>query len=186
MHGPDVLVAVADPLDACIAIWKPLKDVLPDYWMTAFPEEISPGWSNQSAALTWNPPPGGSIANDRMRGTRWHRFNRCRKQAVHSSSEITPALDSVLSLYIAGYESGFRVISTVAVRRPTRRQVRDLQRAVHLLTALVLLAYVYAAPLLGAGVTAAARWLVVPALALSGVALRQWHRLRTALRTRKG
>jgi cytidine deaminase len=44
-HGPDVLVAVADPLDACIAIWKPLKDVLPDYWMTAFPDEISPGWS---------------------------------------------------------------------------------------------------------------------------------------------
>ena len=44
-HGPDVLVAVADPLDACIAIWKPLKDVLPNYWMTAFPEEISPGWS---------------------------------------------------------------------------------------------------------------------------------------------
>lgn len=45
VHGPDVLVAVADPLDACIAIWKPLKDVLPNYWMTAFPEEISPGWS---------------------------------------------------------------------------------------------------------------------------------------------
>ena len=45
VHGPDVLVAVADPLDACIAICKPLKDVLPNYWMTAFPEEISPGWS---------------------------------------------------------------------------------------------------------------------------------------------
>jgi len=78
------------------------------------------------------------------------------------------------------------VTSTVAVRRPTRRQVRDLQRAVHLLAALVLMASVYAAPLLGAGFTAAVRWLVVPALVISGVALWQWHRLRTRLRTRKG
>lgn len=76
--------------------------------------------------------------------------------------------------------------STVAVRRPTRRQVRDLQRAAHLLAALGLRAYVYAAPQLGAGFTSAVQWLVVPALVMSGVALWQWHRLRTTLRKRKG
>jgi len=78
------------------------------------------------------------------------------------------------------------VTSIVAAHRPTRRQVRDLQRAAHLLAGVVLLAYVYAAPLLGAGFTSAVRWLVVPALVISGVALWQWHRLRTRLRTRKG
>ncbi len=74
----------------------------------------------------------------------------------------------------------------VVVRRLSRRQVRDLQRAAHLVAALVLLAYVYAAPLLGAGFTAAVRWLVVPVLVVSGLALWQWHRLRAALRKRRG
>jgi len=78
------------------------------------------------------------------------------------------------------------VTNTVAARRPTRRQVRDLQRAAHLVAALVLLVYVYAAPLLGAGFISAVRWMVVPALVVSGVALWQWHRLRSRLRTRKG
>ena len=45
VHGPEVLVAVADPLDASTAVWKPLNAVLPDYWMTAFPDEVSPGWA---------------------------------------------------------------------------------------------------------------------------------------------
>lgn len=80
----------------------------------------------------------------------------------------------------------FWMTSTAAVRRPTRRQVRDLQRAAHLVAALVLLAYVYASPQLGAGFTAAVRWLVVPALVVSGVALWQWHRLRTTLRKWRG
>jgi cytidine deaminase len=26
-------------------VWKTLKDVLPDYWMTAFPDEIDPAWT---------------------------------------------------------------------------------------------------------------------------------------------
>jgi cytidine deaminase len=43
-HGPDVLVAVADPADATQIVWKSLKAVLPDYWMTAFPDEIDPAW----------------------------------------------------------------------------------------------------------------------------------------------
>ena len=38
-----------DAADACRrgptqVVWKPLKAVLPDYWMTAFPAEIEPGW----------------------------------------------------------------------------------------------------------------------------------------------
>ena len=45
VHGPDVLVAVASLRDATKVVWKTLKDVLPDYWMTAFPDEIDPGWT---------------------------------------------------------------------------------------------------------------------------------------------
>lgn len=44
VHGPEVLVAVADRQDPTAIVWKPLKDVLPDYWMTAFPDEIDPAW----------------------------------------------------------------------------------------------------------------------------------------------
>lgn len=45
VHGPEVLVAVADRDDPTVVVWKPLRDVLPDYWMTAFPKEIDPGWT---------------------------------------------------------------------------------------------------------------------------------------------
>lgn len=44
VHGPDVLVAVADQRDPTVPIWKPLRKVLPDYWMIAFAEKISPDW----------------------------------------------------------------------------------------------------------------------------------------------
>jgi len=44
VHGPDVKVGVADPRDATVVVWKSLKDVLPDYWMTAFPDEVGQGW----------------------------------------------------------------------------------------------------------------------------------------------
>lgn len=44
VHGPEVLVAVADPQDPTLIVWKQLKVVLPDYWMTAFPDEIHPAW----------------------------------------------------------------------------------------------------------------------------------------------
>jgi cytidine deaminase len=43
-HGPGVLVAVADRHDATAVVWKSLRDVLPDYWMTVFPDEVHPGW----------------------------------------------------------------------------------------------------------------------------------------------
>jgi cytidine deaminase len=41
-----VLVAVADAANPALVVWKPLKDVLPDYWMTAFPDEIDAGWTD--------------------------------------------------------------------------------------------------------------------------------------------
>lgn len=44
VHGPQVRVAVAKPGDPRQVVWKPLKEVLPDYWMTAFPEEVDAAW----------------------------------------------------------------------------------------------------------------------------------------------
>jgi cytidine deaminase len=46
VHGPGVLVAVADAEDRTLVIWKLLQDTLPDYWMTAFPDEIDASWTN--------------------------------------------------------------------------------------------------------------------------------------------
>jgi cytidine deaminase len=43
-YGPDVLVAVADPHDPTQVAWKSLKEVLPNYWMTAFPGEVDAAW----------------------------------------------------------------------------------------------------------------------------------------------
>lgn len=45
VYGPGVLVGVADRGDPAVVVWKTLKEVLPDYWMTAFPDEIDPGWT---------------------------------------------------------------------------------------------------------------------------------------------
>jgi cytidine deaminase len=45
VHGPDVLVAVADEDDPTIVVWKALRDVLPDYWMKVFPDEIDARWT---------------------------------------------------------------------------------------------------------------------------------------------
>ena len=44
VHGPGVLVAVADRDDPTTVVWKTLKDILPDYWMTSFPDEVDAGW----------------------------------------------------------------------------------------------------------------------------------------------
>ena len=44
VHGPDVLVGVAGGEDPTQVVWKPLHEVLPDYWMTVFPGEISSRW----------------------------------------------------------------------------------------------------------------------------------------------
>lgn len=45
VYGPGVLVAVGDVTDSTVIVWKQLKDVLPNYWMTAFPDEIDAGWT---------------------------------------------------------------------------------------------------------------------------------------------
>lgn len=44
-HGPDVMVAVAGSDDPTSVVWKSLRDVLPDYWLTAFPDDISSRWT---------------------------------------------------------------------------------------------------------------------------------------------
>jgi cytidine deaminase len=44
LYGPGVLVAVADPTDPTVPVWKTLREVLPDYWVTAFKDEVDPGW----------------------------------------------------------------------------------------------------------------------------------------------
>lgn len=46
VHGPNVLVAVADSQDATVVVWKPLKELLPDYCMTVFPDEIDAAWTD--------------------------------------------------------------------------------------------------------------------------------------------
>lgn len=74
--------------------------------------------------------------------------------------------------------------ATVAPRR-TQRHNRDRQRFAHLLAAVVLLAYIYVGPSLGAGVTAAVQWVVVPVLVVSGVAMWKWARIRAMLRGRR-
>lgn len=45
-HGPDVLAAVAERQDPTVIVWKRLKDLVPDYWMTAFPDELDPAWQD--------------------------------------------------------------------------------------------------------------------------------------------
>lgn len=77
-------------------------------------------------------------------------------------------------------------VTSMPIRRPTQRALRTMQRAVHLVAGAVVLAYVYAASALGAGFVAAVRWFVLPVLALSGVVLWRWPRIRALLRRRRG
>lgn len=65
------------------------------------------------------------------------------------------------------------------------KQVRTLQRGLHLLTGVVIVVYIYAAPALGSALAAGVRWLVLPVLVLSGVAMWQWPRLRRLARQRR-
>jgi cytidine deaminase len=44
VHGPNVLVAVADAEVPALVVWKPLKTVLPNYWRTVFRDKIDPAW----------------------------------------------------------------------------------------------------------------------------------------------
>ena len=40
VHGPEVLVAVAAKSNPSSVEWRTLREVLPHYWMTVFPDEI--------------------------------------------------------------------------------------------------------------------------------------------------
>lgn len=68
--------------------------------------------------------------------------------------------------------------------RPSRRQVRNLQRTTHLVAGAALLAYVYLGPLLGDGLTATVQWVVLPVLIGTGIALWKWPRIRRRMRGR--
>lgn len=58
------------------------------------------------------------------------------------------------------------------------KRVRGLQRTVHLLTAVVLVGFVYLTPAPGSVPALAVQWIALPVLVLSGLALWKWHRIR--------
>jgi hypothetical protein len=68
-------------------------------------------------------------------------------------------------------------------RRGGARRTRVLQRRVHLITALAMVLYIYAAPT-NTAVTSMFRWMVFPVLAGSGIVMWQWPRLRRLARQR--
>ncbi len=61
------------------------------------------------------------------------------------------------------------------------RRTRSRQRLAHLVTGVLVLAYVYVTPAPGSVPEQAVRWLLLPALVASGVAMWQWPRLRRLL-----
>ncbi|CAN5325928.1 hypothetical protein BH20ACT5_BH20ACT5_00350 [soil metagenome] len=71
-----------------------------------------------------------------------------------------------------------------ADKQPRRRPPRDVQRAMHLVTAVVLLGYVYSLPGPDSGLTIVVRWVALPILVLSGALLWKWPTLRRMLRRR--
>lgn len=73
-----------------------------------------------------------------------------------------------------------------APSRPQGKQVRTRQRAAHLIAGVLVLVAVYAGPLLGPVFAAVVQWIAFPVLALSGMAMWQWPRIRRVLRGRAG
>lgn len=65
------------------------------------------------------------------------------------------------------------------------KRTRTLQRGLHLFTGFVIVVYIYATPSLGSAMAAGVRWLVLPVLVMSGVAMWQWPRLRRLARGRR-
>lgn len=63
-----------------------------------------------------------------------------------------------------------------SVRRGPR--TRRVQRLVHLITAAGIITYVYLTPEPGSMMTVGIRWLALPTLAISGLAMWLWPRLR--------
>jgi hypothetical protein len=58
------------------------------------------------------------------------------------------------------------------------KRTRVLQRRLHLITGLAIVVYIYADPAAHSPLTIAVRWLLLPLLAVSGVAMWQWPRIR--------
>jgi hypothetical protein len=58
------------------------------------------------------------------------------------------------------------------------RQTRKIQRILHLLSGVALLAFVYLTPNPGSAASDVVRWLVFPLLAATGIAMWQWPRIR--------
>ena len=70
------------------------------------------------------------------------------------------------------------VIEMRQTSRGSARRIRTVQRAVHLVSGILLLAFVYVTPADGSVLTDVMRWLVFPVLAATGIAMWQWPRLR--------
>jgi hypothetical protein len=78
-----------------------------------------------------------------------------------------------------------RSAQTPIARTIHPKRVRDVQRLVHLATAVVLVTYVYLTPPPGAAAALAVRWGALPILVLSGIALWKWPKLRRLWRQRR-
>ncbi|MBB2911080.1 hypothetical protein FHS43_002345 [Streptosporangium becharense] len=75
---------------------------------------------------------------------------------------------------------------TASRRRVGPKCVRDAQRLAHLVAGFAVVAYVYLTPPPGSPAQFMIRWVLIPALILSGVALWQWPKIRRSLRRRGG
>jgi hypothetical protein len=75
-----------------------------------------------------------------------------------------------------------RSIAPERRRRGGAKRTRTAQRGVHLFTGLVLVVYVYAVPATDSLLAAVIRWLVLPLLVATGLAMWQWPRLRRLVR----
>ena len=81
------------------------------------------------------------------------------------------------------------MLSTVArstasqrTRHGGAKRTRTAQRGVHLVTGLVLVVCVYAVPVVDSLLATVIRWLVLPVLVATGLAMWQWPRLRRLVR----
>ena len=71
-------------------------------------------------------------------------------------------------------------------RRAGAKRTRDRQRVAHLLTGALVIIYIYLPLSPDSPVQAGVRWVVLPLLALSGIGMWQWPRLRRLARQRAG
>jgi protein-S-isoprenylcysteine O-methyltransferase Ste14 len=75
-----------------------------------------------------------------------------------------------------------RLVAPERRRRGGAKRTRTAQRGVHLFTGLVLVVYVYAVPATDWLLADVIRWLVLPLLVATGLAMWQWPRLRRLVR----